>query len=82
MTGCETRSRCRSCCHGSGHLDNRDAVLIVNETADEKSSAEAVGAACQCSGTADGIALCQVAPRVGDATVMGLEESPASGRLN
>jgi len=57
-------------------------VLIVNETADEKSSAEAVGAACQCSGTADGIALCQVAPRVGDATVMGLEESPASGRLN
>jgi SRSO17 transposase len=44
-----------------GHLDDGDAVLIVNETADEKSSADAVGAARQYSGTVGGIALCQVA---------------------
>jgi SRSO17 transposase len=36
-------------------------VLIVDETVDEKSSADAVGAACQYSGTVGGIALCQVA---------------------
>ena len=40
------------------HLDDGDAVLIVDETADEKSSADA---ACQYSGTAGGIALCQAA---------------------
>jgi SRSO17 transposase len=45
----------------AGHLDDGDAVLIVDETADEKSSAEAVGAARQYSGTVGGIALCQVA---------------------
>ena len=43
------------------HLDDGDAVLIVDETADEKSSADAVGAARQYSGTAGGVALCQVA---------------------
>src|SRR5438093_6736899 len=43
------------------HLDDGDAVLIVDETAGEKSSADAVGAARQYSGTAGGIALCQVA---------------------
>src|SRR6516165_9701291 len=43
------------------HLDDGDAVLIVDETADEKSSADCVGAARQYSGTAGGIALCQVA---------------------
>jgi SRSO17 transposase len=42
------------------HLDDGDAVLIVDETADEKSSADAVGAARQYSGTVGGIALCQV----------------------
>jgi SRSO17 transposase len=31
----------------AGHLDNGDAVLIVDETADEKSSTDAVGAARQ-----------------------------------
>ncbi len=36
-------------------------MLIVDETADEKSSADAVGAARQYSGTLGGIALCQVA---------------------
>jgi SRSO17 transposase len=45
----------------AGHLDDGDAVLIVDETADEKSSAAALGAARQYSGTADGVALCQVA---------------------
>jgi SRSO17 transposase len=50
-----------------GHLcagqsgDVSDVVLIVDETADEKSSADCVGAACQYSGTAGGTALCQVA---------------------
>ena len=43
------------------HLDDGDAVLIVDETADEKSSADCVGAARQYSGTAGGVALCQVA---------------------
>ncbi len=49
----------------AGHLsaghDVSDAVLIVDETADEKSSADCVGAACQYSGTVGGTALCQVA---------------------
>ena len=44
-----------------GHLDDGDAVLIVDETADEKSSADAAGAARQYSGTVGGVALCQVA---------------------
>ena len=43
------------------YLDDGDAVLIVDETADEKSSGSAVGAARQYSGTAGGVALCQVA---------------------
>jgi SRSO17 transposase len=42
-------------------LDDGDAVLIVDETADEKSSTDAVGAARQYCGTVGGIALCQVA---------------------
>jgi SRSO17 transposase len=45
----------------AGHLDDGHAVLIVDETADEKSSADAAGAARQYSGTVGGIALCQVA---------------------
>jgi SRSO17 transposase len=48
----------------AGHLtaghDPGDVVLIVDETADEKSSADCVGAARQYSGTAGGTALCQV----------------------
>jgi SRSO17 transposase len=43
------------------HLDDGEGVLIVDETADEKSSADAAGAARQYSGTVGGIALCQVA---------------------
>jgi SRSO17 transposase len=45
----------------AGHLDDGDAVLIVDETADEKSSSTAAGAARQYSGTVGGVALCQVA---------------------
>jgi SRSO17 transposase len=49
----------------AGHLsaghDVSDVVLIVDETADEKSSDGCVGAACQYSGTVGGTALCQVA---------------------
>jgi SRSO17 transposase len=51
----------------TGHLsagkdeDGGDVVLIVDETADEKASDGCAGAARQYSGTAGGIALCQVA---------------------
>ena len=41
--------------------DEHDVVLIVDETADEKSSADCVGSARQYSGTVGGIAMCQVA---------------------
>jgi SRSO17 transposase len=53
------------------HLDDGDAVLIVDETADEKSSADAVGAASQYSGTVGGVALCQVAVTLTYATSRG-----------
>jgi len=52
-------------------LDDGDAVLIVDETADEKSSTDAVGAARQYSGTVGGIALCQVAVTLTFATSRG-----------
>ena len=42
-------------------LDDGQAVLIVDETADAKSSTDAAGAARQYSGTLGGIELCQVA---------------------
>jgi SRSO17 transposase len=51
----------------AGHLsagqgrDAGDVVLIVDETADEKSSTDCAGAARQYSGTVGGTALCQVA---------------------
>ena len=44
-----------------GHLDDGDGVLIIDETADAKSSSDCAGAARQYSGTLGGIALCQVA---------------------
>ena len=53
------------------HLDDGDAVLIVDETADEKSSTDAGGAARQYSGTVGGIALCQVAVTLTYATGRG-----------
>jgi SRSO17 transposase len=54
-----------------GYLDDGDAVLIVDETADEKSSADCVGAARQYSGTVGGVALCQVAVTLTYATGRG-----------
>jgi SRSO17 transposase len=49
----------------AGHLtagqDEGDVVLIVDETADAKSSGDCAGAARQYSGTIGGIAMCQVA---------------------
>ena len=53
------------------HLDDGDAVLIVDETADEKSSAGCAGAARQYSGTVGGVALCQVAVTLTYATGRG-----------
>ena len=53
------------------HLDDGDAVLVVDETADEKSSGSAAGAARQYSGTVGGIALCQVAVTLTYATGRG-----------
>jgi SRSO17 transposase len=53
------------------HLDDGDAVLIADETADQKSSADCAGAARQYSGTAGGVALCQVAVTVTYATSRG-----------
>jgi SRSO17 transposase len=54
------------------YLDDEDAVLIVDETADEKSSADCAGAARQYSGTAGGVALCQVAVTLTFATGAGM----------
>ena len=53
------------------HPGGADAVLIVDETADEKSSADAVGAARQYSGTVGSVALCQVAVTLTYATGHG-----------
>jgi SRSO17 transposase len=55
----------------AGHLDDGDGVLIVDETADEKSSTDAAGAARQYSGTVGGIALCQAAVTLTYATSHG-----------
>jgi len=45
----------------SAGQDGGDAVLVVDETADEKSSEGCAGASRQYSGTVGGTALCQVA---------------------
>jgi SRSO17 transposase len=47
--------------HLTAGADEDDVVLIVDETADEKSPADCVGSARQYSGTVGGIAMCQVA---------------------
>ncbi len=47
--------------HLTAGQDEDDVVLIVGETADEKSSADCAGAARRYSGTVGGIAMCQVA---------------------
>jgi SRSO17 transposase len=55
----------------AGYLDDGDAVLIVDETADEKSSADCAGAARQYSGALGGVALCQVTVTLTFATSRG-----------
>ncbi|MFE7750934.1 transposase, partial [Streptomyces sp. NPDC057428] len=45
----------------ASELADPDAVLIVDETGDEKSSTDCVGAAHQYSGAIGGVGLCQVA---------------------
>ena len=47
--------------HLTAGRDQSDVVLIVDETADAKSSGDCAGAARQYSGTLGGIAMCQVA---------------------
>jgi SRSO17 transposase len=47
--------------HFSAGQDGGDAVLVVDETADEKSSDGCAGASRQYSGTVGGTAMCQVA---------------------
>jgi SRSO17 transposase len=54
----------------AGH-DVGDAVLIVDETSELKSSTDCAGAARQYCGTAGGIALCQVAVTLSYATPAG-----------
>jgi SRSO17 transposase len=55
----------------AGYLDDGDGVLIVDETAGAKSSADAVTAARQYSGALGGVALCQVAVTLTYATGRG-----------
>jgi SRSO17 transposase len=57
--------------HLTSGRDGNDVVLIVDETADAKSSADCAGAARQYSGTLGGIALCQVAVTLTCATPAG-----------
>jgi SRSO17 transposase len=51
--------------------DTSEVVLIVDETADEKSSEDCAGAAFQYSGTVGGTALCQVAVTLAVASPAG-----------
>jgi len=54
-----------------GHLADAQAVLVVDETGDEKSSTDAVGAARQYSGALGGVGLCQVAVHLTYASAAG-----------
>ncbi|MFG2526111.1 transposase [Streptomyces sp. NPDC048527] len=57
-------ARDRIAAWAAGELADPDAALIVDETGDEKSSTDCVGAARQYSGALAGIGLCQVAVRL------------------
>jgi SRSO17 transposase len=57
----DQRALQRAAAWAVGYLGDGESVLIVDETADAKSSTDAAGAARQYSGTLGGIALCQVA---------------------
>ncbi|MEU7004764.1 IS701 family transposase [Nonomuraea sp. NPDC046570] len=53
--------RARAAAWAIDHLGAEDVVLVADETGDEKSSTDAVGAARQYSGALGGVGLCQVA---------------------
>lgn len=55
----------------TSELADDQAVLVVDETGDEKPSTDAVGAAHQYSGALDGVGLCQVAVHLTYASVRG-----------
>lgn len=55
----------------TSELADGQAVLVVDETDDEKSSIDAVGAAHQYSGALGGVGLCQVAVHLTYASVRG-----------
>ncbi|WP_285705171.1 IS701 family transposase [Microtetraspora sp. NBRC 16547] len=52
-------------------LGNHETVLVIDETGDEKSSPDAVGAAHQYSGALGGVGLCQIAVHLSYATTAG-----------
>ncbi|MFD8396755.1 IS701 family transposase, partial [Streptomyces sp. NPDC059680] len=54
-------ARDRFAAWASGELADGEAVLVIDETGDEKASPDCVGAAHQYSGTLGGVGLCQVA---------------------
>ncbi|WP_433354209.1 IS701 family transposase [Microtetraspora malaysiensis] len=54
-----------------GELGDTGVVLVVDETGDEKSSTDAVGASRQYSGSLGGVGLCQVAVHLSYATAAG-----------
>jgi SRSO17 transposase len=55
----------------AARLSDGDGVLIIDETGDAKSSADAAGAARQYSGSTGGVALCQVMVTLTYATSLG-----------
>jgi SRSO17 transposase len=55
----------------AARLGDGDGVLIIDETGDAKSSADAAGAARQYSGSTGGVALCQVMVTLTYATSLG-----------
>lgn len=55
----------------AGELADDEAVLVVDETGDEKSSTDCVGASHQYSGALGGVGLCQVAVHLTYASVHG-----------
>jgi SRSO17 transposase len=58
-------------CWAADRLDDGDGLLIIDETGDAKSSADAAGAARQYSGSTGGVALCQVMVTLTYATSRG-----------
>jgi SRSO17 transposase len=64
-------ARDRLAAWAAGELAEEQAVLVVDETGDAKSSTDCVGAAHQYSGALGGVGLCQVAVHLTYASVRG-----------